>query len=145
MVNVAMSAMMKNDPTRNTLPKVTKSMMTTMTTVLHRHLQKDWSSFSFSTVQVACIQDVLWSLRCCCTSPLIGLDDRVLVSVVTPLFRSSNVILPFSRCSVKLFHTSLRTSLFVHAHIRDCSSLSSAPRSCRNCASARNQSNLFLF
>ena len=35
MVTVAMIAMMRNNPTRKTLLKVTMSMMTTMTTVLH--------------------------------------------------------------------------------------------------------------
>ena len=48
-------------------------------------------------------------------SSLVGLHDRVLVSVVTPFLGSGYVILPFQRHSVKLFHIGLRVSLFVHA------------------------------
>ena len=67
MVTVAMSAMMmKSDPTTKTMLKVTMSMMTTMTTGLHRDFQNDRSSSPLSTVQVACIQGVLWSTKCCC-------------------------------------------------------------------------------
>ena len=44
-----------------------------------------------------------------------GLHDRVLTSVVTPLFRTSYVILPFQRQSVHFLHIGLRVSLFVHA------------------------------
>ena len=58
MVAVAMVAMTKN-PTKNTSSKVTVSMMTTMTTVPHRDLEIDWSSFPFSTVHSVCIEGVL--------------------------------------------------------------------------------------
>ena len=47
-VTVAMNAMMRKNPTKRTLLKVTMSMMTTMTTVLHRDFENDWSSFLFS-------------------------------------------------------------------------------------------------
>ena len=79
MVTVAMSAMMRNTPTRKTMLNVIMSMMTTMTTVLHRDFQSDWSSVPFSTVQVACTQGVLRSSWCCCllldwvARPCIGL------------------------------------------------------------------------
>ena len=61
MVTVAMSAMMRNNPTRKPLLTVTMSMVTTITTVLHRDFETDWSSSPFSTVQDACIQGVLSS------------------------------------------------------------------------------------
>ena len=38
MVTVAMSAMMRNNPTSKTTLQVTMSMMTTMTTVLHQEI-----------------------------------------------------------------------------------------------------------
>ena len=64
MVTVTIAMLMKN-PTMKTLSKVTTCMMTKMTTVLHWD-QEDWSSSLFSTVQVAFVQGVLWSSRCCC-------------------------------------------------------------------------------
>ena len=88
-----------NNLTKKTLVKVTMSMMTTMTAVLHRDLETDWSSFPFSTVLVACIQGVYGVAA----SFLIGLHDRVF-SVVTPSFRSSCVILSYRCCSVKCIH-----------------------------------------
>ena len=88
-VTVATIAMMKN-PTKNTLSKMTMSMMTKMATVLHRDLENDCSSSPCSTPQSVSIQDALWSLRCGCL--LLGLYDRVLVSVVDDLSSgSSNV------------------------------------------------------
>ena len=45
----------------------------------------------------------------------IGLHDGVLVSVVTPFFRSSHIILPFQRCSSKFFQIGRCVFLFVHA------------------------------
>ena len=48
MATVATSAMTRNSSTKKTLLKVTMSMMTTMTTVLHRDFQNDWSSFPIS-------------------------------------------------------------------------------------------------
>ena len=48
----------EDNPTKKTLLKVTMSMVTTMTTVPHRDLEKDWSSVPFCTVQFACIQIV---------------------------------------------------------------------------------------
>ena len=62
MVTVAMVAMTKN-PTKKTLSEVTMSKMTTMTTVLHRNLEIDWSSVLFFTVQSVCIHCVLRSLH----------------------------------------------------------------------------------
>ena len=56
---VPMSAMIRNSPTKKTTLKVTMSMMTTMTPVLHRDFKNDWSSFSFSTIQVAYIHGVI--------------------------------------------------------------------------------------
>ena len=67
MVTVAMSAMMmRSNPTKKTMLKVTMSMMTTMSTGLHRDFQNDRSSSPLSTVQVACVHGVLWSTKCCC-------------------------------------------------------------------------------
>ena len=66
MVTVAMSAMMRNNPTRITMLKVTMSMVTTMATVLHRDLENDWSRFPISTAQVARIPGVLLSSRYGC-------------------------------------------------------------------------------
>ena len=43
MVTIAKSAMMRNNPTKKTLLKVTMSMTTTIITVLHRDLENDWS------------------------------------------------------------------------------------------------------
>ena len=51
-----MSAMMRHSLTKKTMLNGTMSMMTTMTTVLHRDFENDWSSSPFSTEQVACIQ-----------------------------------------------------------------------------------------
>ena len=53
---------------------------------------------------------VFFGLHGVAASSLIRLHDRVLISVVTPFFKGSYVILP------KLFDISLRVSLFVHAH-----------------------------
>ena len=88
------------------------SMMTTINTFLHRDLERDWSSFPFPTVQVACIRDVLWSSRYC----MVGLHDRVRVSVVTLFFGSGYVIFPFPALILShSFHIGLRVSLLVHA------------------------------
>ena len=54
-VTVPMSSMMRKSPTKKTVLNVTMSMMTTMTTVLHRDFENDWSSSPFSKEQVACI------------------------------------------------------------------------------------------
>ena len=61
MVIVAMIATTKN-PTKETQSKVTVSM----TTVLHRIVEIDWSTLPLTTVQVVRIQRVLRSVRCCC-------------------------------------------------------------------------------
>ena len=60
-----MMAIMRSNPTRKTLLKVTMSMMATMTTVLHRDFENDWTCSPFSTVQVACLQGVISFSRCC--------------------------------------------------------------------------------
>ena len=52
---------------------------------------------------------------CVAASSLVGLHDRVLVSVVTHFLESGCVILPFQRYLVKIFHIGLRVSLFVYA------------------------------
>ena len=110
MVTVAMSAIMRNDLTKKTMLKVNMSMMTTMTTALHRDLENHSSHSPFSTVQVACIPDVLWSSRCWCVvlewvaRPCVGLCSNAF------FFRRSYVILP-----AKLFHFGLRVFLFTHA------------------------------
>ena len=91
-------------------------MMTPMTTVLNRDLENDWPNFPLSTEQVACIQ-VFFGLHGVAASSFFGLDDRVLDSVATPLFKSGYVFLIFQRHSVKFFHIGLRVSLFVHAHL----------------------------
>ena len=120
MVTVAMIAMMENNPTRKTLLKVTTSMMTTMTTVLHGDFQNDWSSVPFfSTAQSACIEGVLFGVA---ASSLIELYDRVLDSVVTPFFRSSYVIPDSQRYSVKFpYRYALSILLMVEAALHDCS------------------------
>ena len=66
-MTVAMSKMIRSDTTRKIVLKVTMSIMTTMTTVLHR---------DFESGQVLCLQGVLF-----------GLHGRVLISVVTPFFQ----------------------------------------------------------
>ena len=53
-----MATCLVETPTNKTILKGTMSMMTTMTTVLHRDLEKDWSISPFSTVQFAYIQGV---------------------------------------------------------------------------------------
>ena len=109
--------MMRNNLTNKTMLKVTMSMMDTMTSVLHRDFENDWSSSPFSTVlQVACIQSVFLGHQGVAASSFIGLNDRVLVSVVTPSFKSGFVGLPFHCSSVKFFHNGVRVSLFGHAH-----------------------------
>ena len=117
LVIVAMSAMMKNNPARKTMLNVTVFMMTTITTVLHRDFENDWSNSHLSAVQFVCIQGVL---------------DGVLVSVVTPSLKGGCVCLPLQRCSVKSFHTGLRVSLFAHALLIMLLNEASAPRSIRN-------------
>ena len=138
-----MRPMMKNDPTMKTFLKLTMSMMTTMTTVLHRDFQNAWSSFPFAPAEVACIQCVLWSSRCCLLHAWVARPS--MVSVVTPFFKSGNVILPSQRNSVKFFHIGLRASLFVHALLDIARQCGSGARSFRNCACARNPDNLLLF
>ena len=72
--------------------------------------------FPFFTVKFACIQGVLWSLRCHCLL-LAGLYDLVSVSVVTPFFRRSDVNRIFICYAVKFFHVGLRVAMFMHAHL----------------------------
>ena len=69
MVIVAMSAMMMNNPTMKTMLKAPMSMMTT---ALHLDLQENRSRCPFSTVQVACIQRVLWSFTVLLPPPWLG-------------------------------------------------------------------------
>ena len=89
-----------------------------MTTVPHLDLENDWSRLPFFTLQIACIQGVRWSLRCCCllldwvVRPSIGLCSKPFLQV-----QLRCAIVPFQRCSVKFFHIGLRVSLFVHAHL----------------------------
>ena len=93
--------------------KVTVSMMTTMTTVLHGDQKNERSSSPLSAIQiqVACIQGVLGSSRCCCLHP--DWVARPCIDLRGNAF--SNAALPFQRYSVKVFHIGLRVSLFVHA------------------------------
>ena len=58
---------------------------------------------------------VSFGLHGVAASSLIGLHDRVLTSVVTPLFKRSNEILPFQNNALNLFHIGLRVFLFMHA------------------------------
>ena len=67
-----------------------------------------------------------------------------MVSVVTPFFKSGNVIIPSQRNSVKFSHIGLRASLF-DALLDIARQCGSAARSFRNCARARNPDNLLLF
>ena len=126
--------------------KVTRSMMTTITTFLNRDFENEWSTFRFSTVQVALyFFTVSFGLRGVAASSLIGLDNRVLISVVAPFFRSSYVILLLQRCFDKFFQIGLCVSLFMHALLGIAHHCGRAPRSFRNGACARNLSNLLLF
>ena len=84
MVTVAVNAMMRNNPTRKTL---TKLMMTTMTTVLHRDQENDWSNSPFPLYKLLVFLVPFWSTRSCCLL-LVGFRDRVPV-----FFRGSCVIL----------------------------------------------------
>ena len=114
MVTVAMIAMMRNNPTRKTLLKVTMSMVTTVTTVLHRDLENDWSSF-FSTANLLVFRALL-DLYGDAASTWIGLYDRALglwshaLGVITYFF-FSNAGLSHSS------HDDLRVPLFVHAPV----------------------------
>ena len=143
-VIVVMIATTKN-PTEKTLSKVTMSMTTTMTTVLHRVLRIGWSSFPCSTVQVACIQGVLRSLRCCCLlldwvlRPCVGLCCNA------PSSRVATYFLFFTCYSVQ--NLPCRTACIL---VRACAfdiarPRGSAPRSFRTCASSQDLSNLLLF
>ena len=88
---------------------------------------------------------VFFGLQSVAASSLVGWHDHVLVSVVTPFLGSGYVILPFQRSPVQLFHIGLRVSLLVHAlSILLVSEVVLHDRS-RNCACARNPSNLLLF
>ena len=139
-VTVATSAMLRNF-IRKTLLKVTMSMMTTMTTVLHQDLENAWSSSLLFHSTCCLYSRCSFGLHRVAASSLIGLHDSVLICVVTPLFRSSHVLLPFQRSSVEFFHIGLRVSLFVRALVaHQCS----ARRSFRNCASSQNLRNLLL-
>ena len=80
---------------------------------------------------------VLLGLRGVAVSSLMGLHDRVLVSVVTTFFRSGHVTLPSQRYSVKFFHVGLRVSLSM-CELLTSLQWRSAPRSSRNCACARS-------
>ena len=63
----------ENNPNRKTLLEVIMSMMTSMTTVLHRDFENDWSNSPFSTVQVACIQGFILVFTALLARPCIGL------------------------------------------------------------------------
>ena len=124
MVTVAMIAMMKNNPTTKTLSKVTTSIMTTMTIVLHRELENDWSSFALSTVQFACNQCVS---RCCCLL----------------LAYPRNSSFPTLVCQILPYWCAyILGRAYVFGIVRP---RGTATRSFRNCAVARNPSNLLLF
>ena len=58
---------------------------------------------------------MFFGLRRVAASSLIGLHHRVLVSVATPVLRSSHLILSSQRSSVQLSHLGLRVFLFMHA------------------------------
>ena len=129
---------MMSNPTKKTMLKVT---MPTMTTVLHREFQTDWSRFPFSTIQVACLLGLLWSSRCCCllldwvARQCTGLSSNTLPQecghvIQTPLCQ----IIPCRSGWILV-----RACASDVARPRD-----SAPRSFRKCACARNPNSLLL-
>ena len=63
MVIVAMSAMMRNNPTQKTTLKITMSMMPTMSTALHRELQEGLVKFSFLPLYKLLVFRVLFGLH----------------------------------------------------------------------------------
>ena len=73
---VATIARMTTSPTKKTLLKVTMSMMTTMTTVLHRDLENDWSCFSLFHSSLIVFRAFPWSSRCCLPPPGLGCFSR---------------------------------------------------------------------
>ena len=75
-MTVAMSAMMSNNPTKKIMLKVTAPMMTTMTTVLHRDFEKDWSRFPFPLYKMH-VSRVSFDLHAVAASSLIGLHPCV--------------------------------------------------------------------
>ena len=142
MVTVAMSAMMRNNPTKKTMLKVTMSMMTTLTTISHRDFQNDWSSFPSSTVQCVCIQGVLWSSRCCCLLDWVARPCGGLCSNALPREWPRNSSFPTLFC----LSPYRSACVLVRACAVDVArQRGSAPRSCRNGAFARNPGNLLLF
>ena len=96
--------------------KVTMSMMTTMTAVLNRIFRRIGQISPFPLYKLLVFK-VFVGLHGVAASCLVGLRDRALVSVVTPLLGSGYAIVPLQRCKVKFFHVSLRVSLFVHAFL----------------------------
>ena len=142
-MTVAMSAMMMNNPTRKTMLTVTMSMMTTMTTVLHRDLENDQSSVPFSSVHVACIQGVLWSSQCCWllldwVAPCVGLYSDA--SLHEYLRNSSFPTLICQISSISVCVYLVRACAFDIAR-----PLCSAPRLFRDSIFLRNRSILLLF
>ena len=76
MATVVMLVTTKN-PTKKTLMKVTMSMMTTMTTVLHRVLLIDKSSYPYSTCTIwFAYPGCSLGLAVLLHPPVIGLCDR---------------------------------------------------------------------
>ena len=79
-MTVATSLMIRNNPSKKTLLNVTISMMTTMTTVLHRDSENDWSSSPFPLYKLL-VFSVFYGLDGVAASSLPRLHDRALVFV----------------------------------------------------------------
>ena len=138
-----MSAMMMSNPTRKTLLEATMSMMTTVTPVLHRDVEHDWSSSLFSTVQVACIQGVMWSSRYCCLLDWVARPCTDLCSNALLQGKPRNSSFPTLYClslACRSAYILVRACAVGIAHPRG-----STPVLFRNCASARNLSSILLF
>ena len=112
-----MIAMMRNNPARKTLLKVTLSIMTTITTVLlgERQSRRTGQILPLSLYKLQVFR-VFFVPHGVDASSLFGLHDHILVSaVMLVFFKNSCVLLSFQRYSIKFFHIGLRVSLLVHA------------------------------
>ena len=112
--------------------------MTTMTTVLRRDPANEWSCFPFPLYNLFVFSAFL-GLCGVAASSLVWLDDLVLVSVVTPFFKRSDVNPSFHLllCQILPYRSACALD---SAHRR-----SSGPRLFSNCAFSQNLSNLLLF
>ena len=83
--------------------KVTMSIMTTMTTVLHQDIEMTGRVLKIFHCTSGLYFRASFGFHGVAACSLTGLHDRGVVSPATPFFRSGAVMLPFQRCTVPIF------------------------------------------